>query len=537
MDRSATCLLPLQEVSGLQERHMKSSLRAHAAVCLAVAALFLVALASPVPSMAAPAPSLSVTPGVYVGGQAVLFDGNIGVRGIRNVHLQINMGGSSSWTDLPRSRATTRADGSFHFRHPAPSMFGIRVRVASGRAATPAVTFDARSQDLTLQAPARVTPGQGFSINVDTTPVLPRRPDLPPPVFPGRTLTLQKRVDGAGWLQSQWETIATGQTDQNGNGRFDVTETDPGTAVYRVRQGNWTRGENEIGWYPSFPAFVEVVDPSALRLNTSSSTTAPATQRTTPVAARAGETVSTASQKYGWRPALYDFAWEFGESLTSRPYRGTDRTGWWLDSSTGSGRAAKHNGGLMLDSQRGVDGPGDYGTTAATLRGNPRTYGRWETKLRLKSPETNAQDYHVKVELVPDRPADYHCGGQTITVADLTPHGSSVRVGARSFRADRQWTARAPLGSLLGPSATFSVEVAKGHISWFVNGRVIATVRDQAAVSDVPMTLRLSLVGQGQEEMNRTQVISDWQRGFSLDRGRKVTSGQAPQRSSYTGGC
>ncbi|HEX5860697.1 MAG TPA: hypothetical protein VFY58_02575 [Nocardioides sp.] len=516
---------------------MKSTLRANAAVCLTVAALFLVALAPPGASTALPASSLRVSPGVYVGGQAVTFDGNIGVRGIRNIHLQINMGGSNTFTDLPGSRATTRADGSFHFQHPAPSMFGIRVRVASGRAATPAVTLDARSQDLTLRAPDQVTPGQDFSIEVDTTPVLPRRPDLPPPVFPGRTLTLQKRVADPGWLQSEWQTLDSTVTDQNGNGRFEVTESDPGTVVYRVRQGNWTRGENEIGWFPSFPTFVEVVDPSRLRLTASPSTTTSTTERTGPVPARTREAVTTASQKYGWRPALWDFGWESGESLTTRPYRGTTRRGWWLDSSDGTGRAAKHNGGLMLDSQRGVDGPGDFGTTAATLRGNPRAYGRWETKLRLKSPETNAQDYHVKIELVPDRPADYHCGGQNITVADLTPHGSSVRVGARAFRANSQWTARAPLGSLLGPSATFSVEVARGHISWFVNGRVIANVRNQAAVSDVPMTLQLSLVGQGQEEMNRAQVISDWQRGFSLDRGRKITSGNAPRRDSYTGGC
>jgi hypothetical protein len=51
------------------------------------------------------------------------------------------------------------------------------------------------------------------------------------------------------------------------------------------------------------------------------------------------------------------------------------------------------------------------------------------------------------------------------------------------------------------------------------------------------MTLRLSLVGEGEREMNRTQVISDWQRGYSIDRGRQVTSGQAPRRSSYSGGC
>ena len=516
---------------------MKSKLRLYTAVSLVVAGLLCVAPASSGSSMAQQASSLSVSPRVYVGGQAITYRGNIGVRGTRNIHLQINMGGSNTWTDLPRSRATTRADGSFSFRHPALSMFGIRVRVASGRTATPAITSNARSQDLVLDAPSRVGVGQNFTIRVDTTPILPRRPDLPPPVFPGRGLTLQQRVNG-----DSWKTLGTTVTDASGNGQFDVTAPNSSPAVYRVRQEDWTKNGSRIGWFPSFPTYVEVAGASGRTVTTTSGTTTASSQplstqgSTARVAAGASGAI-TASQNYGWRPALWDFGWEYGESLTNRPYRGTDRRGRWLDSSNGSGRASKHNGGLMLDSQRGVDGAGDFGTTAVTLQGNPRKYGRWETKLRLKSPERNASDYHVKFELVPALAADYHCGGQNITVADLTPHGSSFSVGAKAFRANRQWTSRSPIWSLLGPTATFSIEVARGHISWFLNGRVIATVRDQAAVSDVPMTLRFSLVGNGQQEMNRTQAISDWQRGFSLDRGRTVTSGKAPQRASYTGGC
>jgi hypothetical protein len=517
---------------------MKSKLRVYTAVSIAIAGLLCVAPASPSTSMARQASSLRIVQSVYVGGQAITYRGNLGVRGTRNIHLQINMGGSNTWTDLPGTRATTKADGTFSFRHPALSMFGIRVRVAGGGTATPAVTSDARSQDLVLTPEGQVVAGQNFTISVDTTPRLPRRPDLPPPVFEGRTLTLQQRVGTDRWQNVGTPTV----TDASGNGQFTVTAPDSSPAVYRVRQENWTKGGNEIGWFPSFPTYVEVAGASGAGVAApSTATTASretlATHRSTArVAARASGS-TTASQKYGWRPALWDFAWEFGESLTSRPYRGTDRRGRWLDSSNGSGRAAKHNGGLMLDSQRGVDGSGDFGTTAATLQGNPMKYGRWETKLRLKSPERNTRDYHVRLELIPARADDYHCGGQNITVADLTPHGSTVTVGAKAFPAGRKWTSRSPIGSLLGPSATFSVEVARGHISWFLNGRVIATVRDQRAVSDVPMTLRFSMVGNKQNEMNRTQAISDWQRGFSLERGRQVTSGKAPRRGTYAGGC
>jgi hypothetical protein len=51
------------------------------------------------------------------------------------------------------------------------------------------------------------------------------------------------------------------------------------------------------------------------------------------------------------------------------------------------------------------------------------------------------------------------------------------------------------------------------------------------------MTLRLSLVGDEQKEMNRTQAIFDWQRGYSLQSGRSVTSGHALRRGTHSGGC
>ena len=49
--------------------------------------------------------------------------------------------------------------------------------------------------------------------------------------------------------------------------------------------------------------------------------------------------------------------------------------------------------------------------------------------------------------------------------------------------------------------------------------------------------MRLSLVGVGQEEMNRTMAISDWQRGWSLDRGRQDARGHALRAGTHSGGC
>ena len=516
-------------------------------LCLAITSALQVAL--PPGSFAAQRASLDISPNRFVGGQAVTFAGNIGKKGVRNIHLQTHMARPGDrWVNLAGSGAKTQANGDFRFKNIAPSMFGIKVRVVSGSLATPAVTFNAKSQDLTMWATSglpgvednQVLAGAPFRVRVDTTPQFrPRRADLPPPAFPGRELTLQKRVNG-----DEWNTVATTTVDDDGTGTFNaVSEFQPGRVFYRVRQENWTKGGSKIGWFPSFPTAVRVLADLPTRVS-GAAKSSPSTRTVTsggeqPFLARSpGGT--TASGKYRWGRSLWDFAWEFGESLTSRPYRGSDPRGRWIDASTGSGRVSKHNGGLSLDSQREFKGPGDFGTTSATLRGNPMKYGRWETKLRLKSPERGEPggDYRVRIELIPENPSDYHCGAQNITVADLAPHGRSVKVGVKTRSNNRQWTRSKRIGSLLdGGLAAFAVEVSKKHISWFVNGRVIGTVRGRSAVSDVPLTLRFSLVGKGTQEMNRAQSISDWQRGFSLGPGRLVTSGSSLKRGTHGGGC
>ena len=47
-----------------------------------------------------------------------------------------------------------------------------------------------------------------------------------------------------------------------------------------------------------------------------------------------------------------------------------------MDGSAGYGRAAKHNGGMMLDSKReNLNGAGDRGRTWVTMRGNQNLSG------------------------------------------------------------------------------------------------------------------------------------------------------------------
>lgn len=497
-------------------------------LCLPLAGVVMVALASPSSSEQQASASFQVTPDDhYIGGQALTFSGNIGAAGQRTVRLQSHMGRpGDTWVPLEGISSTTQSDGSFDFVFRAPGMKGISYRVVSGGLTTNAIRFEALQQDLVLAPRTTPVAGAPFVIEVDTTPELARRPDvqgLQP--IPGRTLTLQRRIDG-----DEWEQMGQSSVNAQGNGSFTVTETDPGTVVYRVRQEDWTADGNQIGWFPSFPTYVEVTQDGQAPAD-STDRIARETCVGFPTGDQAGPTASGTNL---WGPSLFDFAWVAGESLTSKPYRGTRKRGQWVDYTDGSGRVNKNNGGLMLDSKRdNVCGDGDFGTTRATLQGNAQTYGRWETRLRLKSDENNDRDYLTVVELVPERAADYACGARNITLAAMTPHGNSFSFGAKAGKT--QWKGTKSGVSINNTPQNFAVEVTQKHVTWFFQGKPVGTVKSRAASSDVPMTLRLSMEGgPDEQEMNHTELISDWQRSWTLKRGAKVTNGKSLTKSSFS---
>ena len=179
----------------------------------------------------------------------------------------------------------------------------------------------------------------------------------------------------------------------------------------------------------TFPTYVTVLDPGqAPRSASPVRRRSPTHERGPGAGGRApwaGAASATASSRYGWYPTLWDYTWEAGQSLTSPPDVGSVRSGWWQDYSDGAGRVSRQNGGLYLDSQRNnAGGPGDFGTTRATLRGAAQADGRWEARLRLKSAEATATDFTVLVELVPERPEDYACGRRNIVLAQVAAHSA-----------------------------------------------------------------------------------------------------------------
>lgn len=505
-----------------------------------VSALVLVvpaAVAQTTTSSRAAAGSLSVTPSVHVAGQAVRFRGNLGKAGTRAVHLQSHMNRPGDvWLDVPRSSFRTDGRGDFDFTFTAPSMFEISYRVAGGGLATRPYLFNARPQEITLALAGStasspfhtVAPLLPFTVVADTTPAV-RSALGTPPAIPGRGVLLQERVAG-----NRWRTIARRTTDSAGHATFVVAAPALGQRVLRARQERWTTGKNQIGWYASFPAYFTVLGSEGLvpgQAARTTSTTAPAATTVARSALR-----PTASERYGWGASLFDFAWERGQDLSSPPSKGTRLRGTWLDTSDGTGRATPFNGGLVLQSKLKHGGEGDLGTTTATLRGNSQARGRWEFRLQGHTWEGGARPYRFLLELVPEGAAVVTCSPESVVVADFTMGTPGMQVGVRSRRQGAIWRRGTGDVRLAETPFNVAVEVGKRHITWFRDGRPVATVKDARAQLGSRLVPRFSLIGE-QQEMNGAQVDSDWQRAWSLGRGKQVRSGPALTRVRYSPSC
>jgi hypothetical protein len=230
----------------------------------------------------------------------------------------------------------------------------------------------------------------------------------------------------------------------------------------------------------------------------------------------------------------YDYAWEGGQSLSSPPSKGDVRDGRWRATSDGTGRATPFNGGLVLQSKLRRIGPGDRGTTTATLRGAAQAHGRWEFRLQGRPFETGARPYRFRLELVPARSTVTDCAPESVVVADFTMMAPGMRFGVRSHSADAVWSRTLPDVRLAEQPFNVAVEVGNDHITWFRDGNPIGTVKDAKTQLGVKLVPRLSLLG-ADTEMNSAQVNSDWQRSWTLRAGDQVRSGPALTRTGYSG--
>ena len=327
----------------------------------------------------------------------------------------------------------------------------------------------------------------------------------------GRKLTLQEKTSGTGW-----RTLANSSVGADGAHTFVARDVPAGLHVYRVRAERWTEDGSVVGWHGSFPLAVSVLSPDEVPPDEPDTSASPPPR---PPGGVKGAT-TTAQSRYGWSHALWDFAWERGEDLDSPPKRGSRLRGRWEQTITGFGRVSRHNGAMRLDSGLNTKSGGrDQGSVYATLRGNPLTYGRWETRLRERVGEGGGSPYAIRVELVPS--SAKKCG-PSILMGEYSGVDNTLRFGAVKGRT--QWQKRVRTASPLNNSPAIAVEVAKGHVTWFLDGKPLGVVKTKAAVPGVPLTMRFGLVG-GAGEGQNTSVFSDWQRAFPISYGKQALRG------------
>ncbi len=483
------------------------------------------------------ASALTVSRSVFVPGQSLVFKGVLGSKAKQEVHLQTNMNRpGDTWLDLADSESHTRAHGRFQIRRPAPGMFGISYRAISGRRASGAVLMNPRPQEAILDVASGlqgwgsgyVLAGQPFTVTVDAAPSVGARGQAL--ALPGRTVTLQKRVGAA-----SWQSVGSTTLDTAGRAAFALTAGSAGDVVYRVRLEDWTSGLNQVGWHPSAPTYVHVLDAPRWSRPAAIAQANPANPANTFGALTDTGAKPSAATKYAWGAAKYDFAWELGQSLTSPPSRGTKLRGAWSDFSDGSGRAFIRNGAMSLDS--GSDQQlGSLGSTGATLNRAAQRYGRWEARVWVRSQQSGS-DMALSFDLVPAVASQDQCGSQTITVAEVAAHSSSVLVGAGAASTSSRWTRTVTGKPINQIFYNYAVEVQKDHITWFIDGKAVATTREPSLLTGIALRPRIALWGTGTGDQNSTQVLADWVRSYSPKSGKTISKGSSLTRGPAVSRC
>lgn len=394
----------------------------------------------------------------------------------------------------------------------------IAYRVAGGSRRTPTWTSNAVFQEVTLSASRSAVAGQPLTLVADTSAM---------PLLEGRVLTLQQRIGAS------WTTITTSSVGPDGRGSFLVEPTGAGQAVYRVRAEDWDRGVGHVGWFPSYPLYVDV----AAAGSTSNRLPTSARQRSlAPTLTKAPPHQVTAAGSRRWGIQRYDFDWEYGESLTDRAVIGSNRRGQWLDTSTGTGRVMMRNGAMQLSSNsEGAGRAGSTGSLSATLQGNVQPYGRWETRAMPMVFAGGSTDYVLRAELLPQADLATGCDSRSISLFETRPSTPGVTIGAHA-PGGVSWQRTLDVTTQRTFHA-YAVEVSPKKITWFVDGRPVGRVTDAAAISGQPLTVRITMAASGNEQMRTTRTLVDWVRAYSPDKGIPTRGGTRMSAGSYAPTC
>jgi len=208
---------------------------------------------------------------------------------------------------------------------------------------------------------------------------------------------------------------------------------------------------------------------------------------------------------------------------------GTLGTDWQTN---GQGVIGQQNG--MLTIQAAADTgtvevwPDDAGAAATT--------GRWEARVRAYERSGTGTQYRFTWELVPVS-GDDSCGANRVVLGSFVPGDKRVRGSVNtlpdsSFHFSRTRDLRSRAWH------TYAVEIAKDHVSWFVDTKVMRTETRPAALAGVNYRPELVMEAVPGAVMRPSWFQADWVRYYTLNRpDAKSITAPAMRESTYTGGC
>ena len=179
-------------------------------------------------------------------------------------------------------------------------------------------------------------------------------------------------------------------------------------------------------------------------------------------------------------------------------------------------------------------------TKLSEIQGLSQPRGATFDSFRMRSRQYGNDHGHYKVrtELVPAAKRPQHCGARNVALNSYTLGGSRAHHYIRSLPANQ---ATAHTGLNLGKDRwhTFAVEVTDKRISWFVDGHVLSTETRREAFSDVPYTVRFTMLApNATKRMNPSRMQMDWLRYFTLRKpNSRSVEAPLPRSGSYADAC
>lgn len=165
-----------------------------------------------------------------------------------------------------------------------------------------------------------------------------------------------------------------------------------------------------------------------------------------------------------------------------------------------------------------------------------RRYGRWEARVRVKdpSPRTRYAMHKAFFELIPS--GDYRCGRRNLTIASYTPRVDQVvRGSVRRDAGGQQFNFQRDPQGTTEEFHTFAVEIARDHVTWFVDKVPVATERRKEALNlGYYYRPRFRLQAQAGKHMDETWMQMDWIRFYNLKRPNAKSIAAPPMEQSYT---